>query len=130
MNQSRFVRPDTVTLPLSEGDTITVRKALNNGETRALAEHGAIPGTSPPKMDPIKVGGALIAAYLLDWSFTDASGAHVDIRNLSREELLDTVDQLRTSDVTEIIAAISAHVLTQNAVAAEEKKVPSGESVS
>jgi hypothetical protein len=123
---SRFVRPDTVTLPLSDGDSITIRKELTNGETRALAEHGSIPGTSPPKMDPIKVGGALIAAYLLDWTFVDATGARVDIRGLSRDELLDTVDQLRISDVTEIVAAISTHVATMNAVTEEEKKIPSG----
>jgi hypothetical protein len=130
MSRSRFVRPETVTLPISDGDTITVRKELNNGELRELAKHGSIAGTSPPKMDPIKVGPALLAAYLLDWSFTDASGARVEIRNASREELLDTIDQLRASDVTEMIAAISAHVLTQNAVAAEEKKLPSGETAS
>jgi hypothetical protein len=130
MSQSRFVRPDTVTLPLSDGDTITIRKELNNGETRKLAEHGAIPGTSPPRMDPMRVGPALIAAYLLDWTLTDASGSRVEVLGLSREELLDTVDQLRTSDVTEIIAAISAHVSTHNAVAAEEKKLPSGASAS
>lgn len=128
---SRFVRPDTVTVPLaSNGDTITIRKELNNGETRALAEHGSIPGTSPPKMDPMKVGRALIAAYLVDWSFVDPNGAKVDIHGLSREELLDTVDQLRISDVNEIITAISTHIATQQAVSDEEKKIPSGASAS
>lgn len=31
---SRFVRPDMVTLKLSGGDTVVVRKRLNTGETR------------------------------------------------------------------------------------------------
>ena len=124
---SRFVRPETVTLPISNGDTITIRRQLNNGESRAMFAQAAIPDSSPPRTDVMKLSMAMVVAYLLDWTFADADGARVDIRGLSATELAEVIDQLTLGTVQEMMNAISAHIATE---AALEKKLLSGESVS
>jgi len=124
MAMSRFVRPDTVTLPLSDGDTITIRKELNTGESRAMFDRARIPDSTPPRTDPILLTSAMLIAYLLDWTFVDDMGTRVEIRGLTPDELATVLDTLRQSTVQEMIVAISAHISTQ---AAMEKKILNGE---
>lgn len=124
---SRFVRPETVTLPISDGDTITIRKELNNGESRAMFDRARIPDSTPPRADPLKLITAMILAYLLDWTFIDDTGARVEIRGLPADELAGVLDTLKASTVNEIANAISAHISTE---ATWEKKLLNGENVS
>jgi hypothetical protein len=131
MVRSRFVRPDVVTLPISNGDTITIRKQLNNGEQRALFDRARIPDSNPPKMDIVKVPMAMIAAYLLDWTLTDDDGHRVEIRGQSADDLLAIVDSLDATTVNEITKVIGDHVAASEAARAEEKKeIPTGVTVS
>jgi|SRR5215831_99720 len=127
MARNRFVRPDVVTLPLSEGDTITIRKELNAGEMRAMSDRARIPDTFPPRTDPMKAPTALVVAYLVDWSFIGEDGARVDIRGYSAEELTAVLDSLNLGTLNEIVNAINAHVATESAL---EKKILNGENVS
>ena len=127
MGISRFIRPETVTLPLSGDDTITIRKTLNNGEERGMFERARIPDSSPPRADAMKLAMAMILAYLVDWNFVGEDGTRVDIRGLSADELASVIDQLGGDTVREMQNAISAHLATETAL---EKKTPSGEIVS
>ena len=124
MGRNRFVRPEMIMIPISDGDTITIRKELNAGEQRALFDAARIPESDPPKVDPVKFGPAMAAAYLLDWSFTNGDGHKVDITGASPDELVDVLNSLQGATLTEVIDAINRHVVDQ---AAEEKKILPGE---
>jgi|SRR5262252_3823640 len=127
MANNRFVRPEFVTLPLSGSDTITIRKALNYGEQSELYERARIPDTMPMRLDSMKLPLAMIAAYLVDWTFTDADDARLDIRGLAADELIAMIKLLHPSTFNEVANAISAHIATE---AALEKKILNGENVS
>lgn len=118
---SRFVRPETVTLPLSGGDTITVRKRLTNGERRAMFARMYKAGVTPLQVDTLQTGLAVVVSYLLDWTLTDDGGARVRIDGLTPDELAFIVDGLDWDSFVEIKDAIEAHVGAMDADAVEKK---------
>jgi hypothetical protein len=77
MGRNRFVTPETVRLPLSDGDWIEVKKRLTNGERRSL--NTAALGKSMPigqdvaevAVDFAELGTARALIYIVDWSFED-----------------------------------------------------------
>jgi hypothetical protein len=120
---ARFVTPETVTLHLSDGDTITIRRRLNTGEQRAMFAHWSVPGADgKPTVNWLAVGPATVGAYLLDWSVTDPSGAPVVIKGQPYDVIVAAFDHLEPEDSTEIRAAIDAHIEAEAAARAEEKK--------
>jgi hypothetical protein len=124
---SRFVRPETVTLTISDGDTLTVKRRLNSGEERALFARMYTAGVNGQlKVNPFQTGIAIVTAYLLDWSLTD-DGKRVPIAELSVDELTRVLDGLDPTTYGEIRQAIEAH---DNAVREEReqtKKAKGGE---
>jgi hypothetical protein len=129
MPRCRFVRPERVTLPLSDGDTITIRRRLDNGERRAMFARMYQAGVTPLKVDPMKTGLGMIVGYLLDWTLVDEDGQKVIIADLSADELAVVLDHLESPDFTEIKEAIERHVEADEA-ALEEKKRMTGALVS
>lgn len=124
MGVSRFVRPDTAILKLSNGDTLTVKKRLTSGEQRAAYARMYLPAADGTlKVNPLATGLALIVAYLIDWSFTDDAGVIVPIRGLSMDELASVLDSLDHDSFTEIRDAIQAH---DNAMDAERQALKNG----
>lgn len=128
---SRFVQPEATVLRISQGDTLTVRKRLNVGEQRAMFDRW-LPvngdGARPQSVDQLLVGVTQVAAYLIDWSLTDAQGAHVDIRDQPLDAVISIINALEIDDFREIREAIEAHIDAQAVARAQEKKVPTGES--
>jgi hypothetical protein len=118
---SRFVRPETVTLPLSHGDTITVRKRLTNGERRAMFARMYKTGVTPLQVDTLQTGLAVVVAYLLDWTLTDDDGARVRLDGMTPDDLAILVDGLDWDSFVEIKEAIEAHVNGMDADALEKK---------
>ena len=57
---SRVVRPEVDVLPLSQGDTITVRRRLNNGERRAMFARMYEKGVHPKRVDTLMTGIVMI----------------------------------------------------------------------
>lgn len=122
-NGSRFVRPETVTIPISRGDTLTVRKRLNAGERRAAYARMYIQGEDGRlRVNALHTGIALVVAYLLDWSLVDDDGRRVEIRALSAEDLTRMLDALDPESFQEIKEAIEAH---DAAIAAALPRPPS-----
>jgi hypothetical protein len=116
---SRFVRPETVTLTISDGDTLTVKRRLNSGEERALFARMYTAGVNGQlKVNPFQTGIAIVTAYLLDWSLTD-DGKRVPIAELSVDELTRVLDGLDPTTYGEIRQAIEAH---DNAVREEREQ--------
>jgi hypothetical protein len=120
MPRLRFVTPEIVRLPLSEGDWIEVKKRLTVGEARQATTSfiGKFngDGSRTPNLETLGMGNVL--AYLVRWSFRDANDLPVSVS-------LDALKALDMDTYREIDDAIEAH---EARVALEteslEKKVP------
>lgn len=123
MGLSRFVRPQTCTLKISNGDTLTVKRQLTAGEQRAAYARMYLAGVDGTlKVDPFAAGVGLVTAYLLDWSLAGEDGAIVPIRGVSVDELTAALDTLDMESFTEIKEAIEAHDAAQLEEREEAKK--------
>lgn len=120
---SRFVRPDTCTLTISNGDWLLVRRQLTAGETRAQFARmyqAGVDGTL--QLNPMATGLAVITAYLIDWSLTDDDGHTVPIRGLGPTDLEAILDTLDQDSFREINRAIDVHAADMHAARADAKK--------
>jgi hypothetical protein len=135
MPRSRFVQPDTVMLPLSEGDWLLVKRRLNSGEQRAAFRRMYVTAADgsfvtdengAPKVDPTMIGYVMVTAYLLDWSLVDRAGEKIIIARQPPEVLDAAVDLLETDDFAEVRTAIEDHDQRQRLAREEEKKRMAG----
>jgi hypothetical protein len=118
---SRFPKPALDVLPLANGDTITVRRALTHGETldqfarmyQTTRDGAYVYAEGRPVVDPLKTGDAVIVAYLVDWTIRDDDDAVIPIRGLSPDELADVIRNLDHESAVEIRAAIQDHEIRQ-----------------
>ena len=125
---SRFVRPETVVLTISQGDTLTVKKRLNHGEQQAAFTRMYLAGVDGQmRTNPLEVGLHTVAAYLLDWSLKDDQGQQVVIRDQPLSALLTALNNLAPEDFVEIRDAIYAHQAEQEQERAAEKNGRDGE---
>lgn len=125
MSASRFVKPETSVLKISNGDTITVRRRLTSGEERARFARMSLAGVDGAlQVNRLQIGLATITAYLLDWTVKDDDGRIVPIEGLDPEAMASVIDGLDVPSFTEIREAIEAHEATQ----VERKNGPDGES--
>jgi hypothetical protein len=121
---SRFVRPDTKVLKISQGDTLTVKRRLNHGEQSAAFARMYLAGVDGQmRVNPMEVGLQTIVAYLVDWSLTDDNGKLVIIRDQPVETVVAALHALSPEDFAEIRAAIDAHEAAMQAERSEEKKL-------
>lgn len=130
MARCRFVQPDMVRIPISDGEWIEVKRRLTIGETRraqaSIIKEIRTDGRMTPNLEMI--GKAQLLAYLLDWSLRDAQGRAVPIDTEARKSA--ALDQLDSDTYAEITAAIEAHVLAEEVARDEAKKSADGESAS
>lgn len=124
MPRSRFVQPQTATLPLANGDRLVVRRRLTIGEQRESyracstvieTENGGV--KSVP--DPLLIGIAKVAAYLVDWTL---AADDEPIRELDFRQRFTVLDNLDPDDFYEIKDAIDAHEVAMIAEREAEKK--------
>ena len=105
MSRLRFVQPDLVRLPLSDGDFIDVKRELSAGEQRhmfaGMVLHGVVPGEKT-LLDPERVGITKMVEYLVGWSLVDANGAPVPVSE-------SALKNLQSETYTEIMVAIDNH---------------------
>jgi pectin methylesterase-like acyl-CoA thioesterase len=122
----RFVRPETVTLTLENGDRLIVRKRLSAGQQRArLARCYVTAPDGATRLNGLEIGRATMLAYLVDWTITD-EGEPVPIRGLSEDELAAVVDNLEGPDFREVREAIEAHERREADAREDEKKTAVG----
>lgn len=125
---SRFVRPDTRVLTISQGDTLTVKARLTAGESRqAYARMYRDNSSGQRVIDPLESGMALTLAYLLDWSLIDDQGQLVVIREKPEGVLRGALDALDIDSFEEIKKAIEAHEEAMTAERDASKKILDGE---
>jgi len=132
---SDVVVPQTVTLLLSNGRTVTVWAELNHRQHKAMYQRmfREIEG-GELRRDMEKFVDAKIVAYVEDWTLTDPQQQPLEIRRkgerISAEELQDVLDNLKQSVLMEMKAAIDAHHDRIEAAAEAQKKTGSFASAS
>jgi hypothetical protein len=122
----RFVTPDTRTLTLEGGDTLTVKARLSHGEHVAMyARTYREKPDGSPGVNYLETGDALILAYLVEWHAADGR-ALPSLRALSDEERTDVIRNLDQRSFLEIKRAIEAH---ENRVAADDEALKKTDSI-
>jgi hypothetical protein len=120
MGKCRFVQPETVRLPLSEGDWVEIKKRLNVGEQRramaqVVKEIRTTAGDSRVTPDLEMMGKAELLQYIVDWSLKDANDKPVPFSQAA-------LDALDPDSYKEIEDAVDAHKAVMEAARAEGKK--------
>jgi hypothetical protein len=101
MPSNPFLDPTRVTrLPLAGDDWIEVHDELTVGQLRDLSRAIRPPGSSGP--DYAAYPAARVLAYLVGWSFVDASGQPAPIS-------AGALEFMRGQTFNTIVAAIDAH---------------------
>ena len=103
----RMRRPETVRLELTQGDWLIVKKHLTAGETRAV--FARMMRESGDAIDPVRVGLSRIVGYLLDWSFQDADGKPLVIRDQPENVVVSMLNNIDPDAFTEVLKAIDTH---------------------
>ena len=125
MPRCRVVAPDVVRLPLSDGDSVEVKKILNAGEYRQLI-YGQFKESSDGEkvtLDHSKVGMAKLLAYIVGWTFIGFDGQPLPYRPDEPEDIRRaTIDGLDQDTYRELIAAVTAHEEREDAALEAQKK--------
>jgi hypothetical protein len=105
MARCRLVRPETVRVELSDGDSLELKRELNAGEYRDMiaAQFKETQAGEGLGVDLHNVGINKILAYLVGWSLVNFDG--VSPLPVTR----DSVDKLDHGTYVEILNAIEAH---------------------
>jgi len=127
--RNRFVGPQTVRLPLSDGEFITVKERLNAGEEQDMFADMVLDMTAGEKvhLDPKSVQMAKVLAYLVGWSLTD-DGAPVPMA--PTQSVAERRSALRSVDgdtFREIREAIDAHEKAVEQASTDRKNGQAGE---
>jgi hypothetical protein len=120
---SRMRKKETVRLSLSCGDWVDVKKHITAGDQRRMFRRMIHQGARGDEIDPVMVGPAKLAVYVLDWSITDAEDRPIRIREMTEEARISAFDELPPEDFAEILQAVEAHDSAMDALRAEEKKI-------
>jgi hypothetical protein len=125
MSRCRVVAPDVVRLPLSDGDSVEVKKILNAGEYRKLIydQFKESPDGDKVVVDHSKVGMAKLLAYIIGWTFVGFNGQPLPYRPDEPEDIRRaTIDGLDQDTYRELIAAVTAHEEREDAALEAQKK--------
>ena len=124
---SRFVRPETTKLELSDGDWLLVKRRLTAGEQRAAYARMYITGLDGSrKVDPLQSGLGLITAYLVDWSLLGLDEKPCVIRDQPVEVVESALNALDVESFGEIRQAIQDHEARMIEEREREKNAPDG----
>jgi hypothetical protein len=123
MARNRFVEPELVRVPLSDGDFINIKKALTHGEREdmlsAISPHITV--GQRRQIDTRHVRTTKVLTYLVSWSLTDHDQPVPYSPDLPEQERIDTIRSLDTYTFDEIHAAIENHEIAADAARAGKK---------
>jgi|SRR5215510_1586300 len=130
-----FITPETVTLPLADGRTLTVKKRLSAGDQFDAFERmywRLADGTYAARADgslivsPAAMRLSTVISYLVDWTLTGPDGRPVAIAGVSPSDLTAILRNLEAARFAEIYAAIDGHDRAMARERAAQKKMPDG----
>lgn len=120
---SRFVKPETAVLKISNNETLVVKKRLNRGEKGDMYLRMGAPGEHGLGVDvPLE----RVLAYLTDWTVVDDDGRPMPYRDLDRAGRVATLKNLDDDDFSEIKQAVDQHIADMEAERSAEKKASAG----
>ena len=125
MPRCRVVAPDVVRVPLSDGDSVLLKKTLNAGEYRQLivSQFKDTPDGERVTLDHRKVGMAKLLAYIVGWTFVGFDGQPLPYRPDEPDDIrAATIDGLDQETYRELIAAVNAHEEREDAALEAQKK--------
>ena len=132
----RVRRGATDRLPLTQGDSLLVKRYLTAGEYRELLRASSKPvtvtagtaaGAPGLELDPVAAGEAMVLAYLLDWTFQDVDGRPLVIADQPAAVVAAALRAIDSEAYMEVQRAIQQHQAdTAAALEAEKKTSPSG----
>ena len=131
MSRARTRHPESVRIDISGGDWILVKKHLTAGEQRLI--YSRMMRADPAAIgviDPLKVGIAKLLGYLLDWSFVDADGKPMVIRDQPEPMVTAQLDALDAETFSELVAVVDAHADAMRLEREREKNGQDGAIVS
>jgi len=125
----RVRRPETVTLNISQGDWLVVKKHLTAGEQRRMFGRLLLPAKAgeQPLINPDMIGLTTVLEYLLDWSLQDADGKPIVVRDQSLDVVLAAVRNIDADAYVEVQRAIETHDSTMTLERSAEKNAQAGE---
>jgi len=118
----RYRQPEHVRIALTQDDWILVKKHLTAGETRKVFRRMIRKGATGDEIDSLQVGLSKMVVYVLDWSFQDATGQPVVLREQSDDDKADAFENLPTEAFAEILQAVEAHEQAMERERAEERQ--------
>ena len=114
MGRNRLVSPESVRVPLSDGDFLTVKRELSAGEYLDCLQDGAAGNRFADWI-----------AYLVGWSLVGPHDAPIPYApSMSVDERRDTLRSLDVATIVEIDVAIKAHVAANERAVQEKKTTP------
>jgi hypothetical protein len=114
MGRNRIVSPETIRLPLSDGDFLTVKKELNAGEYIDLLTDSAAGKYFAKQL-----------AYLVGWTLVGHNDAPIPYSLIqSLDERRDILRSLDTATMVELVQAINDHEAANERAIAEKKRIP------
>jgi hypothetical protein len=122
MGRCRFVQPEMVRIPLSDGDFIDVKKALTWGEQQdAFGDVvKSMPlGNDDAQLDAKRLRIVKALTYIVGWSFCDAQGVPQPVNESTMRGLDDETGR-------EISTALTAHEEQMARSRREKKTIPDG----
>jgi hypothetical protein len=128
--ESRVVEPESLTLPISNGDWLRVRKRLNAGENKRMVKRGMVTTAEGRQVDPVEAGTAKVLAFLIDLSLTDPKGHPIVIARQPPDVVEAALDLINPESYTEILRAIEAHETAMEAERDAQKKIRHGDATS
>ena len=123
----RVSKPGSKRLKLSQDDWLEVKTHLTAGEQRGVFARMMRHGVDGDRIDSVKVGLAKMVGYLIDWSFQDAKGDLIVIRDQSESVVESALNAIDTDAYAEALKAIEAHEDEMDQVRSAGKNVPAGE---
>jgi hypothetical protein len=117
-------RPDTCRLDLTRGDWLLVKKWLTAGETRDIFARTVktLKAGDRAELEPRQLGITQAAVYLVDWTFQDADGKPLVIRDQPVEVIVEMLNDLDAPDLAEVLTAIYEHDARMEAEREVQKK--------
>lgn len=129
---SRVVRPETVTIQISQGDRIVLAKRLTAGQELDLFERAVkrMGPTGPIEYSPAMAQLTKMIAYLVNWTIADDAGHVIPILDQPPDVVEAALRRLDGDSFREIRDVINKHDLAMAEEIAAQKKILIGGGVS
>lgn len=125
---SRFVRPETVTITISQGDRIVLAKRLTAGQEidQWARTVKVMKAAGESELSPERLIMTKVISYLVNWTLTDDTGRLVPILDQPADVVEAALRRLDGESFREIRDAVNAHETAMLEEVEAQKKILTG----